>query len=128
MYQIDMLGENDSGQLDKFIAHYVDEAEELAEMNVPFFRNLVTHFAEPLDAAEIIRSNLTDGKDISNAPAINVSLMKAAIFEMVFESTDIPVIINEYIEIAKDFTDAKSVRFINAILDKISKHIERRAS
>jgi N utilization substance protein B len=127
MYQVDMLGENDPGQLDRFITHYIDGVEEFAEMSVPLFRKLVMNFAESLDAAEIIRSNLTEGKDISNAPAINISLMKAAIYEMVFERTDVPVIINEYIEIAKDFTDPKSVRFINAILDKISKHIESRA-
>jgi N utilization substance protein B len=127
MYQIDMLGENEPEQLERFITHYIDEAEEFAEMSVPLFRRLVTNFAESLDAAEVIRSSLAEGKDISNAPAINISLMKAAIFEMAFERTDIPVIINEYIEIAKDFTDPKSVRFINAILDKVSKHIERKA-
>jgi N utilization substance protein B len=123
-----MIGEDDPGQLDRFITHYIDESEEFADMNVPFFRKLAANFAESLDAVEIIRASLTNGKDISNAPAINISLMKAAIFETVFEVTDIPVIINEYIEIAKDFTDTKSVRFINAILDKVSKRIERKVS
>ncbi|MDR1333425.1 MAG: hypothetical protein LBJ69_03420, partial [Holosporales bacterium] len=63
MYQVDMLGENDPGQLDRFITHYIDGVEEFAEMSVPLFRKLVMNFAESLDAAEIIRSNLTEGKD-----------------------------------------------------------------
>jgi N utilization substance protein B len=126
MYQIDVLGENGPGCLDGFVEHYISGDEEFKSMNASLFNRLVRNFSESVDVLEIIREHLNGGKDISNAPMINVSVMKAAVLEMIFEKTDIPVIINEYVEIAKNFADMNSVKFINAILDKVAKHVERR--
>ena len=53
---------------------------------------------------------------------IDMILIKMAITEFVnFPSIPVRVTINEYIEIAKDYSTSKSSYFINGVLDKISK-------
>jgi transcription termination factor NusB len=52
--------------------------------------------------------------------------MKVAVIEMLFEKTDIPVIINEYVEITKEFVGNNVAGFVNALLDKISSQIKRK--
>ena len=53
---------------------------------------------------------------------IDMILIKMAITEFVnFASIPVRVTINEYIEIAKDYSTSKSSYFINGVLDKISK-------
>ena len=53
-------------------------------------------------------------------------LIKMAITEFIeFPSIPTRVTINEYIEIAKDYSTVKSSYFINGVLDKISKELTK---
>jgi len=57
---------------------------------------------------------------------IDMILIKMAITEFVnFPSIPVRVTINEYIEIAKDYSTTKSSYFINGVLDKISKEFTK---
>jgi transcription termination factor NusB len=37
----------------------------------------------------------------------------------------VPVIINEYIELSRDFLDERDVKFINGILDSVAKDVRK---
>ncbi|MDR0942182.1 MAG: transcription antitermination protein NusB [Holosporales bacterium] len=127
MYQINATSSVDIQKIiNNFIEHYVKQNPDCQGINYKFLESLVGRFSESLNLDEIINNNLEYDKSLSNAPIIGVSIIKVAIIEMIFEKTDIPVIINEYIEIAKSFVDYNFVHFINAILEKISKRIERK--
>jgi transcription antitermination protein NusB len=57
---------------------------------------------------------------------IDMILIKMAITEFInFPSIPVRVTINEYIEVAKDYSTTKSSYFINGVLDKISKDFEK---
>ncbi|WP_374163298.1 transcription antitermination factor NusB [Arcticibacter sp. MXS-1] len=65
-------------------------------------------------------SEKTQNWDAERIAIIDVLLMKMAIAELVhFPSIPVKVTMNEYIEIAKEFSTPKSNFFINGILDKI---------
>ncbi|RXF71142.1 transcription antitermination factor NusB [Arcticibacter tournemirensis] len=65
-------------------------------------------------------SDKTRNWDAERIAIIDVLLMKMAITELVhFPSIPVKVTMNEYIEIAKEFSSPKSNLFINGILDKI---------
>ena len=123
MYEIEMTGREmpSDEDLKEFVETYVEE-----KMSFSFFKKLVADFQKDADYDEIIEKALEDGKTISNSPPVEICIIKTALAEMIFEKTDIPVIINEYVEIAKDFLDQKAAKFINALLDKISKTVERK--
>ncbi len=56
---------------------------------------------------------------------IDMILMKMALCEMLgFSTIPTKVTINEYVEIAKNYSTAKSKEFINGVLDKIMKELE----
>jgi N utilization substance protein B len=65
-------------------------------------------------------SNKTKNWDADRIALIDVILMKMALSEFIFfTSIPLKVTINEYLEIAKEFSTPKSNSFINGILDKI---------
>jgi N utilization substance protein B len=50
--------------------------------------------------------------------------LHAAIFELLYKpQTSVNIIINEYLNAAEAFVDSKQKKFLNALLDKISKKI-----
>ena len=58
---------------------------------------------------------------------IDMILMKMALCEMMgFNTIPTKVTINEYVEIAKNYSTAKSKEFINGVLDKIMKDLEEK--
>ena len=57
---------------------------------------------------------------------IDVAILQLAIYELVFEKKEPPkVIINEAVELAKEFGSEKSYAFINAVLGKIYESIRQ---
>lgn len=123
MYKIHMTGDAafSPSDVDEFVNTYAPK-----ETNVKFFKRLVSNFSKDANLDEIIEISLGNNALISNAQPVEICIIKTALVEMIFEKTDIPVIINEYVEIAKGFVDEKSVKFINAVLDKIAQKVERK--
>lgn len=73
----------------------------------------------------IIKEFLSDNWRLDRLSCILKIILRLATYEL-RSSLTIPskIILNEYIEITKDFLDNKSeVGFVNGILDKISKHV-----
>ncbi len=68
-----------------------------------------------------ISENLVNWK-INRISKVNLSILRVAVYELIYKE-DIPakVAINEAIELCKEFSDEKSVSFINGVLDKIYK-------
>lgn len=65
-------------------------------------------------------SDKTKNWDADRIAIIDILLMKMAIAELIhFQGIPVKVTMNEYIEIAKEFSTPKSNLFINGILDKI---------
>ena len=53
---------------------------------------------------------------------VNLAILEVAIFEMLFLKTPYKVVINESVELAKAYSDAKAPSFINGILASIVKN------
>jgi len=67
--------------------------------------------------------------DSDRIAVIDMILMKMALCEMVgFSTIPTKVTINEYVEIAKNYSTAKSKEFINGVLDKLMKELEESGS
>ena len=60
--------------------------------------------------------------DMARIAKVDLAILRCAIYELVFSrQTPVPVIINEAIELSKQYATDDSKRFINGILDKIAK-------
>lgn len=92
--------------------------EDDEEFLLDLFRKTLLHqdeFTEEIDAK-------TPNWDTERIADVDMILIKMALTEFLyFPSIPTKVTINEYIEIAKDYSTAKSSYFINGVLDKLLK-------
>ena len=70
---------------------------------------------------ELIKKNLKENWTIDRVSKVNVSLLKVAIYEMLYNKLPYKVAINEVIELAKKYSDEQAGFFINGVLASIVK-------
>ena len=70
---------------------------------------------------ELISQNLKEKWDISRVSKINLTLLKLAIYEIMYTELPYKVVVNEAVEIAKKYGDDTSPAFINGVLANIIK-------
>lgn len=101
-------------------ALYKDEDDRLFVREL--FEKVVLHHTEYDDDID----KKTPNWDYDRIAEIDLILMKMAISEFLyFPSIPTKVTINEYLEIAKDYSSDKSSFFINGVLDKIEKEFQK---
>ena len=71
--------------------------------------------------SNLIIKNLKENWTIDRVSKINISLLKIAIYEMLYKGLPYKVAINEVVEIAKQYSDEQASSFINGILASIVK-------
>ena len=70
---------------------------------------------------EMIKKNLKENWTMERVSKINISILKIAIYEMIFSEIPYKVAINEAVEIAKKYSDEQGKSFVNGILASIVK-------
>lgn len=70
---------------------------------------------------ELIEGNLKENWTLSRVSKINLSLIKIAIYEMLYKNVPYKVAINEVVELAKKYSDDTAPQFINGILASVVK-------
>ena len=69
----------------------------------------------------LIERNLKDNWSLNRISKINLSLIKLAIYEMLYKGLPYKVAINEVVELAKKYADESAPIFINGILASVVK-------
>lgn len=69
----------------------------------------------------LIVTNLKDNWSLNRISKINLSLIKLAIYEMIYKELPYKVAINEVVELAKKYADESAPVFINGILASVVK-------
>ena len=94
----------------------LETKEEDQEFLIDLFRKTILHQNDYIEDID----NKTPNWDTDRIAEVDLILIKMAITEFLyFPSIPTKVTINEYIEIAKDYSTVKSSFFINGVLDKI---------
>ena len=73
------------------------------------------------DIIELVEKHLKENWSINRVSKIDISILKLAIYEMLYVKIPYKVAINEAIELAKKYGDDSSKSFINGILASIVK-------
>lgn len=93
---------------EKEVQDYLRKIKEGIEENKIEIDNLINH-------------NLKSNWTINRISKINLSLIKIAIFEMLYLNLPYKVAINEVVELAKKYADDQDPMFINGILASVVK-------
>jgi len=125
LYQID-LGQ--CGVEDAF-NFAVGESQDLAiaEKVLPFAKKLLDTTTDNLTQIDLMLSELARGWTLDRMSPIDRNIMRISVCEMLFFKNDISIAtsINEAIEIAKDYGDYESPKFINGILGKLASSLNK---
>ena len=71
-------------------------------------------------------SKYTQNWDVERLGVLDRTVMRVAVYEMLFRGDIPPVVsINEAVEIAKAYSSKESGRFVNGVLDRIQKELDR---
>lgn len=74
---------------------------------------------------ETINTALSESVKAGGLDLVLMSILKAGVAEFYVNSDlDAPIIINEYVDLARSFYDGPEVKIVNAVLDKIA-HVLR---
>ncbi len=98
-----------------------NDAKEFAE-------ELIRGCVAKLDDVDVRIQKSADNWDIHRIAAVDRAILRLAIYEMLFRDDIPPVVsINEAVELAKKFSTAESGKFVNGVLDRIRKELNRPA-
>jgi len=77
-------------------------------------------------AAEIDRriSEKSEHWRLERMPAVDRSILRLAVYEMNELQTPVPVVIDEALELARQFSGDESVSFINGVLDAVHRNAQ----
>ena len=81
----------------------------------------VEHVAE-ID--ELIKKHLSDNWTLERINKVSLAILRTSIYEMKFQAGSEPkIVIDEAVNIAREYGLEDSYKFINAVLDKIGKEV-----
>ena len=112
---IKRYGQNGEAEL---LPEYKDEADR------DFARRLLKNTIVNAEQYRQLMSESSKNWDMSRLAFMDVVIMQAALAEvMTFDDVPLSVTLNEYVEIAKHYSTAKSGSFVNGLLDSITKKL-----
>ena len=103
------------------------------EENITFPKHRFKKFIKDIvngtiEREELINTEINNHLDkdlkVKNMDKVFQIIVKSAIFELLYKpNTSIKIIINEYLKASNFFIDSSQTKYLNALLDKISKKI-----
>ncbi|MDE0933246.1 MAG: transcription antitermination factor NusB [Novosphingopyxis baekryungensis] len=130
LYQKDMEGLGIARLLREFHEHRLGEAieeEPIAEAEPDFFDDVVTGVDARRDEIDIlIGVRLADGWKLERLDKTMLQVLRCGTYELLARA-DVPTgaIVNEYVDVAHAFFDEKDAKFVNGLLDAISKDVRK---
>lgn len=109
------------------ISRFIDEILEehkIKNAQKTFALNLFSGVVENLGILDLRITHQLTGWDFARIGEVERAILRLGAYEIVFSKTDQAVVINEALEIAKNFGYEPSTKFINGVLDGIAKNRE----
>lgn len=102
---------------------WVESIDSMDPGALDFARFLISGTVENIELIDgKIKENLSQNWNFDRLNKVSLAILRISVFSILFQK-DIPVtiVIDEAIDISKEFGQDDSFKFINAILDKIGK-------
>ena len=128
LYQQQMEGTALARLLNEFHQHRlgmeIDE-EQYAEAEVDFFDDLVAGVDARRDEIDgLLAGKLADGWTLARLDKTMLQILRSGAYELLARA-DVPTAtaIDEYVDVAKAFFDDREAKFVNGILDALSRDL-----
>jgi len=129
LYQLEMTGNAPDEVIQEFIEHRFGSEPEISAAHDEVFFADVVHgvLRHQIEIDRSIARSLASGWTLARIDSILRALLRAGTYELVARR-DVPakVVIDEYVELARDFFEGEEPGFVNAVLDRLA-HRKRAA-
>jgi transcription antitermination protein NusB len=131
LYQLEITGTAPDDVIEEFLRHRIgidNQGGEAVSYDKDFFADLVRGVLKhQVEIDRSIARALAQGWTLSRIDSILRALLRSAVYELVARR-DVPakVVIDEYVELARDFFEGEEPGFVNGVLDKLA-HRKRAA-
>ncbi len=119
LYQWDMRQQPIQEAVDALYETLHSEENPEPPLGDPFMETLAKGTAAQADAIDEQISQKSDHWRIERMATVDRNILRLAVYEMTKGGTPPPVVIDEALELARQFSGDESVSFINGILDAI---------
>ena len=118
---------NPTDRLSEDLREFIERLEHEEEYYAYSFE-LVDGVLDKIEILDSIIKDLVTNWDFSRIAKADLALLRVALYEIKYR-LDVPpvVIIDETLEISKEFSSANSKKFLNGVLDKALEQIKRPA-
>ena len=96
-------------------------SEEELEAEEEFASNLLTGVIEKQPEIDPIIDRRASGWGLDRLALVDRNILRLAIYELLYTDTPPEVVIDEAVELAKEYGTEQAPKFINAILDRVWK-------
>ena len=98
-------------------------SSDLKEESLLFARFLLNGIYAHLDEIDRMIESASDKRDFDRIAKVDLAVLRVSVYEMLFQAQPLTprIVIDEAVEIAKNFSADDSYRFVNGILDKLSR-------
>lgn len=118
LYQMDVTKDSPEEALIIFFRHH-----RVSVSSQPFVTKLVKGTIEHLPEIDAFLTKYATNWTLSRMAMVDRNILRLSTFELLFDHNETPpkVILNEAVELAKEFGAADSSKFVNGVLDSIHK-------
>ncbi len=96
--------------------------DQFTKKNYPHYKALLEGIVESQEKIdELLESNMD--RTLSSLDPIERNILRLAVYELLNNDLDKPIVINESIRLAKKYGAAQGYKYVNALIDKIAKEV-----
>lgn len=130
LYQHEMEATEIPRLLHEFHQHRLGaeiEDDLYAEADIDFFNDIVQGTAKRLEEIDaLIAGKLASGWSMARLDRTMLQILRAGTYELLARAdVTVATVIDEYLDVAHAFFDAREARFVNGLLDALAKVVRR---
>ena len=102
-----------------------EKREKLGEEGIAFPRLIISGAIEHIaEIDQVIKNNVTNW-DFDRLNKVDLAILRMSAYSLLYQQDMHPsIVIDEAIDISKEFGSDESYKFVNAVLDSIRKHLK----
>ena len=122
LYSLQLMDENN---IEEQLEIFIQENEIKDKDGIDYIKDVIVgtnKYNEEIEKS--ISENIKSDWDINRISKIDLSILRLAIYEIIYSKLPYKVVINEVVELAKKYGDDNSKSFVNGVLASIVKKNE----
>ncbi len=129
LYQIEQVKASPEEVMNEFLEHRLAQAPDQEHdilVDKVLFKRIILSFAKHEDEInKLIAGTLIEGWTLERLALVLLVILQSGCAELLFKrKTPASVVINEYVNVTKEFHGAKEPAFVNGVLDHIARTLK----